>query len=301
MTTCVNENNENITSTGDDEQEILIMEDLVKRKKNALNSLGDFFLPFPESSVNFYMEMQKYLSVPLEYKQDSWASEKIESIGDIPFFPIPIISLAGVFKQYNFKEFGVSRKRVRLASRISIEDKILMAPKDALVEKIKNMIGQSFSEIVVCLQKAFKLHPIWSVAQIENECKKKYSSIFKTCKWSMAKNALCVIGYTYTTGPWKKLWIRYGYDPRKDPDSFRYQVYVWKNISKAFMIRDNSEIFEKIISTPEYRSKKFDSVQGFLTKQALTYIHGKMSQINMPEQKVNEADILGDLVFDTLD
>ena len=45
----------------------------------------------------------------------------------------------------------------------------------------------------------------------ESEIKAIESQIANTC-------------YTTSSGPWRKSWIRYGYDPRKTRDSARYQV-----------------------------------------------------------------------------
>ena len=34
---------------------------------------------------------------------------------------------------------------------------------------------------------------------------------------------LVLVGYYFTSGPWKKLWVKFGYDPRSDPSSKKYQ------------------------------------------------------------------------------
>ena len=38
------------------------------------------------------------------------------------------------------------------------------------------------------------------------------------------KIILPTVAYFYTTGPWRSLWVRLGYDPRKDPSSKKYQL-----------------------------------------------------------------------------
>ncbi|KAI9506842.1 tau 95 subunit of transcription factor TFIIIC [Coemansia spiralis] len=32
------------------------------------------------------------------------------------------------------------------------------------------------------------------------------------------------VAYLFDTGPWRSCWIRFGYDPRKDPEAYRYQI-----------------------------------------------------------------------------
>ncbi|KAJ2726512.1 tau 95 subunit of transcription factor TFIIIC [Coemansia sp. Benny D115] len=34
----------------------------------------------------------------------------------------------------------------------------------------------------------------------------------------------CMMSYIMETGPWRSCWIRFGYDPRTDPESYKYQI-----------------------------------------------------------------------------
>ncbi|KAJ2857307.1 tau 95 subunit of transcription factor TFIIIC [Coemansia erecta] len=38
-------------------------------------------------------------------------------------------------------------------------------------------------------------------------------------------NIMSTISYGMDTGPWRSCWIRFGYDPRKDRDAYRYQIF----------------------------------------------------------------------------
>ncbi len=38
------------------------------------------------------------------------------------------------------------------------------------------------------------------------------------------KIVLPTIAYFFTTGPWRSMWTRLGYDPRKDPSAKKYQL-----------------------------------------------------------------------------
>lgn len=33
------------------------------------------------------------------------------------------------------------------------------------------------------------------------------------------------MAYHFVNGPWRPLWVRYGYDPRKDPKARIYQTF----------------------------------------------------------------------------
>ncbi|KAJ2238223.1 tau 95 subunit of transcription factor TFIIIC [Coemansia sp. RSA 1722] len=38
-------------------------------------------------------------------------------------------------------------------------------------------------------------------------------------------NIMSTMSYGMDTGPWRSCWIRFGYDPRKDKDSYKYQIF----------------------------------------------------------------------------
>ncbi|KAK2120517.1 General transcription factor 3C polypeptide 5 [Saguinus oedipus] len=65
------------------------------------------------------------------------------------------------------------------------------------------------------LRKLFDIRPIWS----RNAVKANIS-----VHPDKLKVLLPFIAYYMITGPWRSLWIRFGYDPRKNPDAKIYQV-----------------------------------------------------------------------------
>ncbi|XP_066896497.1 general transcription factor 3C polypeptide 5 isoform X4 [Kogia breviceps] len=65
------------------------------------------------------------------------------------------------------------------------------------------------------LRKLFQIRPIWS----RNAVKANIS-----VHPDKLKVLLPFVAYYMITGPWRSLWIRFGYDPRKHPDAKIYQV-----------------------------------------------------------------------------
>ena len=61
----------------------------------------------------------------------------------------------------------------------------------------------------------FKTRPIWTrVALVMNlDQPGQYLKII-----------LPAVAYYTLTGPWRRVWVRFGYDPRKDPQAKIYQV-----------------------------------------------------------------------------
>lgn len=61
----------------------------------------------------------------------------------------------------------------------------------------------------------FEERPIWSQNQIRYQTKIKISSV---------KIILPCLSIYMRNGPWRMMWIRFGYDPRKEPGARFYQT-----------------------------------------------------------------------------
>ncbi|KAI5168256.1 hypothetical protein NEIRO03_1241 [Nematocida sp. AWRm78] len=262
--------------------------------------LSDFYIPMPSQSVYFYDEMRNRLNGDISDGIEEYFNKYVKS-APIPFYPVPLTTHSGVFKYYNFKELKNTQKRTFLVKKIRIEDDV--PETDSSVEEtVRSQIGDNYSMFKDVLNRAFSQRPIWPIKGIEKYFK-EHQKDFQSWKWSSVKNILACIAYTYSTGPWKKLWVKYGYDPRKDPSTYKYQVYVWKNVSKAFVIMDNPEVYDKIERTEGFTQKVFSVRTGFLTDQALNYMHKKFSEMSMPtpEKSTDKLDLFDNLEFETLD
>ncbi|XP_050414774.1 general transcription factor 3C polypeptide 5 [Patella vulgata] len=81
----------------------------------------------------------------------------------------------------------------------------------ALHSKIKNL-----SEAKQIVQELFEKRPVWSKNGLRCHLDQKYLARLKF--------VLPLVSYFMTTGPWRSLWVKFGYDPRKDPAAKKYQT-----------------------------------------------------------------------------
>lgn len=63
--------------------------------------------------------------------------------------------------------------------------------------------------------KLFEERPVWSKNAIVQHINVESGKL---------KTILPIYAYYFLTGPWRALWVRIGYDPRKDPAAKRYQM-----------------------------------------------------------------------------
>lgn len=97
---------------------------------------------------------------------------------------------------------------------VNFEDKIIPegpmpGAEVALRPKVKT------TEVEEKLRALFQQKPIWS----RNGLCCKIGSRRDNLRY-----ILPLIAYYFITGPWRSLWVRFGYDPRKDPAAKKYQI-----------------------------------------------------------------------------
>jgi general transcription factor 3C polypeptide 5 (transcription factor C subunit 1) len=63
----------------------------------------------------------------------------------------------------------------------------------------------------------FEERPIWSKNGIRSQPGIQLAQ-------DQLKHILPFVGYFWVTGPWRALWARFGYDPRRDPTAKVYQL-----------------------------------------------------------------------------
>lgn len=94
-----------------------------------------------------------------------------------------------------------------------------LALKPALPQKLIEELTQMFEE-----------RPIWTRSQLS----RKYPDI------ETLKHCLVVVAYYFRNGVWRNCWVRFKYDPRKDPQAKMYQMLDFRNYLSAKVRQSNS-------------------------------------------------------------
>lgn len=67
------------------------------------------------------------------------------------------------------------------------------------------------------------------------------------------KLLLPLIAYNFVSGPWRTMWAKLGYDPRQDPDAWRYQIVDYR--ARGTALKTKMKIRRPVATAP-YRVKK---------------------------------------------
>ncbi|XP_059049869.1 general transcription factor 3C polypeptide 5-like, partial [Achroia grisella] len=118
------------------------------------------------------------------------------------------------------------------------------------------------------IQKMFEERPIWSMNLIKYHSKVRTPSL---------KIILPCLAFYMKSGPWKMLWVKYGYDPRKDPAARMYQ-------SLDFRVRHTVGV-HSVVMTREYAHyKRADRVRNAQKRR-------RVNDPNSGTEEISEAAV----------
>lgn len=147
-------------------------------------------------------------------------------------------------------------RRIKQASYIpfSLTDPIPVKPisKASAEEylKVKFVTTEQFNAV----KELFDKRPIMSKMVVSYETQISNDKL---------KYILPILSYYYTTGPWRIMWVRFGYDPRKDFESRYYQQLDYR-------VRMN-------IGIKDHVSKYYFFGQKYICRAMVKYIMYKLS------------------------
>lgn len=81
-------------------------------------------------------------------------------------------------------------------------------------------------ECMEAIRGCFRDRPVWTSFAL-SECISPESALY-------LKKALPLLAYHYRTGPWRRCWVRYGYDAAQEPESCRYQTIEVRSLRIRF-------------------------------------------------------------------
>ncbi|RKP14300.1 RNA polymerase III transcription factor IIIC subunit-domain-containing protein, partial [Piptocephalis cylindrospora] len=96
---------------------------------------------------------------------------------------------------------------------VDFGDPIPKGPSEMAVKCIKDVLSSDVEKVRECFQE----RPIWTRLALEG-------TIALKNPYDLYRTILPALAYNCQNGPWRDCWIRFGYDPLKEPSSRAYQV-----------------------------------------------------------------------------
>ncbi|XP_064616551.1 general transcription factor 3C polypeptide 5-like [Liolophura sinensis] len=193
-------------------------------------SLCDFqYLPMERLDDGSYRDIHKDLALRKFTSLKQWLKRD-----DIPMFLQPVMfSRSDVPSEYVYRPapkprraverdpnqptnlIGTARKKRTVFTLFAkFDDKeIPSTPLEGATQTLRSMVRVAGKEEEV--RKLFEERPVWSKNAIMYHTK---------CTKDTLKCILPLMAYYFITGPWRSLWVKLGFDPRKDPKAKIYQV-----------------------------------------------------------------------------
>lgn len=185
-------------------------------------SLFDFHLLPIYSDPEFASVETDYSESILAQRAPEWL-EKQAGKNEKEYFISKIDTV--YIKNLNMKELKIKKPRVYqfgIKNREFLFDFYADVPQEqtdhTVIEDIisKTKTNEPLYRTILDL---FEKQPIWNFNQLWN----KLSGVKEKSQFS-TRVFTRLIAYKFHRGPWSKLWIRRGYDPRKDPNAKTFQV-----------------------------------------------------------------------------
>ncbi|KAI0282363.1 RNA polymerase III transcription factor IIIC subunit-domain-containing protein [Russula aff. rugulosa BPL654] len=163
---------------------------------------------------------------------------------NLRLFPPPIFSRQGISQNYNFKANPMStvttvvdektgEEKERLINKgrwkgfgptsITFSEKAVPTKPPSNVEEVRNQYDQS---LVQQLEEHFRTRPIWTRTALLNQFTPAQAREIQN-----SKVLLPLTCYVFGDGPWRDTMVRFGYDPRQDPQARFYQKLYFRNLN----------------------------------------------------------------------
>lgn len=265
---------------------------------------ADFYIPQHEDALKFYSEIHSSLVGNDLEGITTMAAEvdkKVRSEG-FPEFPLPISTTMSHFENYETATAKLETFPHVSIAQIKFGDPIPSlalgesedAIRSALTKDQYNAQGRFY-------QSFFDTAPISRFRTIAEKYEKSEDGLKRSISLNILKRCIGLHAYFSTSGPWRKCWIRLGYDPTTDSENYKYQIIEMRTKKANFQIFQRPEIEAEVVKNREwYVLKEFDPVDGFVSKALKNFIIYTIDErgIQDIDEKIGELQDLDFEIFD---
>lgn len=157
--------------------------------------------------------------------------------------------------------------------------------KDVPTVSKVNVTSAEDKELVETLKRLFEERPIW--------CKNMLYVYIPDKDIPRLKYTLPVVAYHFVNGPWRKAWVRLGYDPRTTKESCIYQVIDFRVKKGETRGQSHSASGKFKINPRRFRKNVQEEIDKSVLKEELSFKKPPSQRQTM--YQIGDIDIISDL------
>lgn len=172
-----------------------------------------------------------------------------------------------IFKNYDFINFETGKLPEKYNVYYKYNDTIPLKISDEYFNLFKSKNIERFNEYFNFLKEEINKKKIISSLLLIN------SNLPNDLQAHILKGFLPLVAYYVITGPWKKLWIEYGFDPKKDINMYKYQRIPIRKLGKYSQLTEFPELINEIEKSPLiYLKEECEYERGFIKEEGIELI-----------------------------
>lgn len=241
---------------------------------------ADFYVGIPEKSKEFYESIHAAL---IGSDLDDLMSKAIEAHkhareAGFPEIPLPAVTACSHFENFQSASAVVKGDGY---PRISVERARYgdPAPEACSASSIethrKYFTEEQFKVQETFYREFFDANPISRCRGVYEEYEKRDSNFKQVISFNLLKRCISLHAYFIVSGPWRKCWARFGFNPSEHQYCYKYQLIEMRSKRANFMIYQKPEIMAEISKNKSwYLREQCDPCDGFVSqalKNLITY------------------------------
>ena len=261
---------------------------------------ADFYLPVTEDAKYFYESLHSAL---INGNLDI-LSEKAKEIDKFvkekgfPEFPIPITTVSSHFENFEVATAKSDDSFVVPSIQIKHGDEIPQEnASEATEAAVSYLTPAQFKAQNEFYKTFFDLNRISRFKTIANYYESQDIEFKRTISLNCLKKCVALHAYFMSSGPWRKCWIKMGYNPVFDNENYRFQVIEMRSKKTSFQIFQKPEIIHEVSQNKDwYLTKDCDPIDGFISKALRNFIvyiidNGETKLIDSKIENLQDSDM----------
>ncbi|KAF7703780.1 General transcription factor 3C polypeptide 5 [Cucumispora dikerogammari] len=179
----------------------------------------------------------------------------------------------GTFKKYDFTNLQAENTSLKYNVYYKFSDEIPKGVSPEYLTSLKNEHIENFNDYFSFVKDAFKKNKILSSSKLLK------GEIPSSLRKHIVKRFLPLVAYYVITGPWKKHWIAFGFDPKTDIKMYKFQRIPIRKLGNSSQLMDFPELVREIEKSPlKYLKEECEYEKGFIKQEGIELIKGFLNE-----------------------